>query len=65
MYAMSFLLNRVIKLGKNTGPTYKLVLSFFTVISDVYRSFIPNKIAFTKYCHTQWISKLHGSFEIH
>ena len=28
------------------------------------RSFIPNKITFTKYCLTQWISKLPGSFEI-
>ena len=46
-----------------TGPTYKLILSF-TVISDVYRSFIPNKTTFTKYCLTQWISKL-CSFEIH
>ena len=41
------------------------VLSSFTVISDVYRSFIPNKTTFTKYCLTQWIWKLHGSFEIH
>ena len=31
------------KLGKIfTGPTYKLLLRF-TVICDVYRSFIPNK----------------------
>ena len=37
----------------------------FTVISDVYSSFIPNEITFTKYCLTQWISKLLGSFEIH
>ena len=32
--------------------------NFFTVISDVYRSFIPNKTTFTLYC-------LPRSFEIH
>ena len=37
----------------------------FTVISNVYMSFIPNKTTFTKNCLTQWISKLPGSFEIH
>ena len=47
-----------------TGPTHRLLLSF-TVISEVYRSFIPHKTAFTKYCLTQWISKFPGSFEIH
>ena len=47
-----------------TGMTYKL-LSSFTVISDAYRTFIPNKTTFTKYCFTQWISKLPRSFEIH
>ena len=53
------------KLGKIfTGLTYKLLLSF-KVISDVYKSFIPNKTTFTKYCFTQWISKLPRSFEIH
>ena len=41
-----------------------LVLSF-TAISDVYRSFIKNKIIFTNYCLSQWISKLPGKFEIH
>ena len=46
------------------GPTYSVILSF-TVISDVYRSFIQNKTAFTKYCLTQWIPKLPGGFEIH
>ena len=36
------------KLGTlSTGQTYKLLLSF-TVISDVHRSFIPNKTTFTK-----------------
>ena len=41
------------KLGKIfTSPTCKLILSFM-VISDVYRSFIPNKTTFTKYCLTQ------------
>ena len=29
------------------GQVYKLLLSF-TIISDVYRSFIPNKTTFTK-----------------
>ena len=33
--------------------------------SDVYRSPFQNKTTFTKYCLTQWISKLPGSFEIH
>ena len=52
-------------LGKTfTGPTYTFLLSF-TVISDLYRSFITNKTTFIKYCFTQWISKLPGSFEIH
>ena len=43
---------------------FKLILSF-TVISDVYRSFIPSKTTFTKYSLTKLISKLLGSFEIH
>ena len=42
----------------------KLFFSF-TVILDVYRSFIPNKTTLTKNCLTQWISKLLRSFEIH
>ena len=46
-----------------TGLTYRLLLSF-TIISDVYRSFIKDKITFSKYCLTQWISKLPRSFEI-
>ena len=37
----------------------------FTVISEVYRSFIWIKTTVTKYCLTQWISQLTGSFEIH
>ena len=45
-----------------TDPTYKLLLSF-PVISDVYRSFIPNKTTFIKYCLTRWISKLPGSLK--
>ena len=48
----------------STGLTNKLPLSF-TIISKVYRSFIPNRTTFTKYCFTQWISKLTWSFEIH
>ena len=47
-----------------TGLTNKLLLSFI-VISDMYRSYIPNQTTFTKYFLTQWISKLPGSFEIH
>ena len=35
--------------------TYKLLLSVI-VISDVYRSLLPNKTIFTKYCLTQWVS---------
>ena len=46
------------------GPTYKLLLSF-TVILDVCISFISNKTTFDKYCLTQWIPKLPGSFETH
>ena len=46
------------KLGKIfTCSTYKLLLCF-TVIPDVYKSFFPNKTTYTKYCLTQWISKL-------
>ena len=37
---------------------YKLLLRFM-VISDVYRTIIWNKTAFTKYCLTEWISKIH------
>ena len=47
-----------------TGLKHKSFLSFM-VISDVNRSFIPNKTTFTKYCLTHWISKLPRSFEIH
>ena len=42
-----------------THPMCKLVFSF-TVISDVYRSFIPNKTTLINYCLTQGISKLLG-----
>ena len=42
-----------------TGLTYKL-LSSLTVISDDYMSFILDKTTFTRYCMTQWISKLPG-----
>ena len=43
---------------------YKL-LSSFTVIAYVYRSFILDETTFTKYHPIQWISKLPRSFEIH
>ena len=54
------------KLGKIfTCPMHKLLLSS-TVISDVYRSFTPNKTTFIiKCCVTLWIWKLSWSFEIH
>ena len=45
-----------------TGLMYKFILSFM-VISDIYRSLIQNKATFTKYCLTQWISKLPQSFD--
>ena len=38
-----------------TGQMYKLPLSF-RVISEVYKSSIPNRTKFIKYCLTQWIS---------
>ena len=47
-----------------TGLMYKLLV-IFIIISGVYRSFIPKKPTFTKYCLTKWISKLPGSFENH
>ena len=43
---------------------HKLLLGF-TVISDFHWSFLPNKATLPKYCLTQWISQLPGSFEIH
>ena len=46
------------------GQRYKLC-SCFMVISDVYKSFIPNRNTSIWYCFTQWITKLPGSFEIH
>ena len=49
---------------KILGQSYKLLLNF-KVISDIHRSFTQNKTKFTKYCLTQWISKLSMSFEIH
>ena len=53
------------KLGKLfTGPSYKLLLSF-AILSYVHMSYIPNETTFTKYCLSQWISKLPRRFEIH
>ena len=40
-----------------TGLKYNLLLSF-NIVSDVFRSFIPNEITFTEHCYIQWISKL-------
>ena len=45
-----------------TSPTHML-LSSITIISDVYRSFIPNKTIFTEYWFTLWITMLPRSFE--
>ena len=53
------------KLGKIfIGLTDKLLLSL-VVITTIYRSSTPNKTTFSKYCLTQWISKLPRSIEIH
>ena len=57
--------NQCQKLGKIfTGLTYKLLLSF-TVIPEVYRSFIPNKNYIYQVLPYSVDSKLPGSFEIH
>ena len=68
IYGASAKQEAIIAVSKNRkifmGPRYNLPLSF-TVISDVYSSFIPNKTTFTEYCLTQWISKLPRSFETH
>ena len=56
-----------VKIRKNfykSRVQFKLLWSSM-VILDVYRSFVPNKPTFTKYCLTQWISKVPGSYEIH
>ena len=51
-------------------PNYYTVWSLtlaaddLTVISDIYRSFKPNKTTFTKYCLAQWVPKLPRSVEI-
>ena len=42
---------------KNIYMSGVLVTIDLSVFSDIYRSFIPNKSTFTKYCLTQWISK--------
>ena len=55
----------VIKIREiSIDPTYQLLLSLVVVL-HVYKSFIPNKTVFAKYCLTQWISKLSRSFEVH
>ena len=54
-----------VKIDENIyRSTCKLHLSL-TVISDVYKSFIPYETTFATYSLTQWISKLPGSFDIH
>ena len=54
---------------KNQDNTYRsdvqVIFFILTAISDIYRSFIPNKTPFIKYWLTQLISKFPGSFEIH
>ena len=42
-----------------------MLLLGFMIISALNRLFIRNRYIFTKYCLTQWISKLLGTFEIH
>ena len=54
----------VSKIRKNIYWSDIQVTFQLTLISYVHRSFIPNKTAFTKYCLTQWISKLPRSFDI-
>ena len=44
-----------------TGLMYKSLMNC-GVVSNVYRSCVPNKTTFTNDCLTQWISKLPGSF---
>ena len=55
----------VLKIRKNIYRSDVQSTLSFTVILAVYRSFIPNHTAFTKYFLTQWISKLRGNSEIH
>ena len=51
----------IVMLGKIfTGPTFKLLMS---LISDIYRSLIPDKNTFTKYCISQGISKFTGALK--
>ena len=49
--------------GKTLVLTYEILLLNFTVISDVYITFIRNKTALDEYCLTKWIPKLTESFE--
>ena len=56
MYILSVLKNEENIYRSNV----KMLLLSFTLISDVYKPFIPNKTTFNKYRYTQWISKLPG-----
>ena len=49
----------------NRKNIFTCPLSSFTVIYCFYRSFIPNKTIFTKYCLTQWMLKFPRSRQIH
>ena len=51
------------KLGKNIYRSDKLLSS--STVRYFSKSSIPNETTFVKYCLSQWISKLSGSFEIH
>ena len=66
-YIWNNLLNNV-AVSKNRKNVYwsdvQVIFFSFTVISNVCSSFIPNETLFTKYCLTQWMSKLPGRFEI-
>ena len=58
--------NASVKSWENIYKSGEQAISFIlVVIPDVYRSYIPNETTYTKYCPTQWISRLLGSFEIH
>ena len=47
-----------------TGPNVQVIFELYGHFR-CYKSFIPNKTIFTKYCLTKWISKLPRSFEIY
>ena len=48
---------------KNLREIKEKVTLSFMVISNVYKSIVSNKTTFTKYCLTQWISRLPGALK--